>query len=124
VSVRAVRGATHVDADDREHVLALARELIEKVMTANELTGEDLISLMFTPTPDLSSVAPAVAARQLGLDEVALLYDQEMAVDDSMTRVIRLPAHVQTDRSQRDLTNVYLHGTQGLRADVPAILHP
>lgn len=122
VAVRAVRGATQVDRDDREHVLALTRELVERVLVANGLAADDLISVMFTATPDICSVAPALAARQLGLHEVAMICVQEMVVTGSMPRVVRLLAHIDTDRPQFELENIYLNGTQLLRADVPPIL--
>ena len=121
MAVRAVRGATQVRLDDREHVLALTRELVAEVLATNDLAADDLISMLFTATPDLTSVAPALAARQLGLHDVALICVQEMAVTGSMPRVIRLLAHVETDRSGPEIQNVYLRGTQVLRADVPPI---
>lgn len=119
--VRAVRGATQVEVDEREQVLAASRELVTLVMEKNDLAADDVISIVFTATRDLASVAPALAARQLGLDEVALICAQEMWVEGSLPRVIRLLAHVETDRSRADITNVYLNGTEVLRRDVPAI---
>ena len=76
---------------------------------------------MCSATADLSSVAPALAARQLGLHEAALLCMQEMRVEGAMPRVIRLIAHVETELPRADLQNVYLHGTEFLRADVPPV---
>ncbi|NLT54809.1 MAG: chorismate mutase [Actinomycetales bacterium] len=119
MTIRAVRGATQVAADEREVVLAGARELVTEVMRRNDLTPDRFISVLFTATRDLTSVAPALAARQLGLHEVALMCAQEMYVDGSMPRVVRLMAHLETDREQ--LSNVYLNGTEVLRKDVPAI---
>lgn len=121
MAVRAVRGATQVQADDREQVLAASRELVTLVMEKNGLTADDLISIFFTATKDVASVAPALAARQLGLHDVALICAQEMWVEGGMPRVVRLLAHVETDRPRSDLTNVYLNGTETLRRDVPAI---
>ena len=121
MSVRAVRGATQVGADEREQVLAFTRELVSEVMAANKLELDDVISVVFSATADLASVAPALAARQLGLHEAALLCMQEMRVHGAMPRVIRLIAHVETELPRAELQNVYLHGTEFLRADVPAI---
>lgn len=121
MAVRAVRGATQVERDEREHVLAYTRELVQQVLANNDLAPEDLISMTFTATPDIASVAPALAARQLGLHDVALICVQEMVVAGSMPRVVRLLAHIETDRTNAELGNVYLHGTQLLRADVPPI---
>jgi chorismate mutase len=121
VAVRAVRGATQVQRDDREHVLELTRELVAEVLVTNDLAPDDLISMLFTATPDIASVAPALAARQLGLHDVALICVQEMAVEGSMARVVRLLAHVETDRARHEIRNIYLHGTELLRVDVPPI---
>jgi chorismate mutase len=121
VTLRAVRGATQVSVDEREVVLAASRELVERVLTGNALKPADVVSIVFTATRDLVSVAPALAARQLGLHEAALICAQEMWVEGSMPRVVRLLAHVETDRAQADVANVYLNGTEVLRTDVPAI---
>jgi chorismate mutase len=84
VAVRAVRGATQVEVDEREHVLAVSRELVSLVLEKNRLRADDVISITFTATRDLASVAPALAARQLGLHEVALICAQEMWVEGSL----------------------------------------
>ncbi|MFN0280893.1 MAG: chorismate mutase [Kineosporiaceae bacterium] len=119
--LRAVRGATQVTNDDREHVLAATRELVERVMVDNDLSTDDVVSIVFTATRDVVSVAPALAARQLGLHEAALICAQEMWVEGSMPRVVRLLAHVETDRPRGRVANVYLNGTEVLRADVPPV---
>ncbi|MDQ1293669.1 MAG: chorismate mutase [Actinomycetota bacterium] len=121
VAVRAVRGATTVGADEREIVLAATRELVREVLTANDLRPDDLISVLFTATPDITSVAPALAARQLGLNEVALICLPEMPVTGFRPLVVRLLAHLETDKPRSELVNVYLHGTDTLRDGVPPI---
>src|SRR5690349_19581080 len=120
-TVRALRGATQVDADERETVLAATRELVGEVLTRNELGPQDVVSIVFTATRDLTAVAPAMAARQLGLHDAALICAQEMWVEGSMPRVVRLLAHVETNRRRDEVVNVYLRGTEVLRADVPAV---
>jgi chorismate mutase len=119
--VRAVRGATAVDVDEKEHVLAATRELVAEVMEANKLLPEDVVSIVFSATRDISSVAPALAARQLGLNEPALLCVQEMHVEGALPRLVRLLAHVETELTSGQVRNVYLRGTDVLRADVPAV---
>lgn len=119
--LRAVRGATQVTTDERERVLGATRELVERLLTDNDLSPDDVVSVVFTATRDIESVAPALAARQLGLHEVALICAQEMWVEGSMPRVVRLLAHVETDRPRSALANVYLNGTEVLRADVPPV---
>ena len=121
MAVQAVRGATQVAVDERDVVLAASRELVERILADNALTPDDVVSIVFTATRDIASVAPALAARQLGLHDVALICAQEMWVEGSMPRVVRLLAHVETDRPRADVVNVYLNGTQVLRVDVPPI---
>ena len=119
MAVRAVRGATQVDDDDREQVLQATTELLQAVMQRNELVSDDLISVVFTATPDLVSEFPAYAARQMGITDVPLLCAAEIAVPGAMPRVLRLLAHVDTERSRADVRHVYLRGAAGLRTDLP-----
>ena len=121
MGLRAIRGATQVDADDKDLVLAATRELVAEVMESNKLVADDVVSIIFSATQDISSVAPALAARQLGLDEPALLCVQEMHVAGAMPRLVRLIAHVDTDLARDQIRNVYLRDTDVLRRDVPEI---
>jgi chorismate mutase len=121
VAVRAIRGATQVDVDEKEHVLAVTRELVAELLEGNKLVPDDVISIVFSATRDISSVAPALAARQLGLHEPALLCLQEMHVEGSMPRLVRLLAHVETELPRDRMQNVYQRGTDVLRIDVPAV---
>ena len=118
MAVRAVRGATQVERDDREHVLARTRELVGLLTTRNDLGPDDLISMTFTATPDVASVAPALAARQLGYHDVALICVQEMVVEGSMPRVVRVLIHWNTDRSQKEINHIYLGHAAALRPDL------
>lgn len=121
MAVRAVRGATRVEVDEREHVLGATRELVASVLSSNGLAADDVLSIVFTATRDIRSVAPAMAARQLGLHDAALICAQEMEVEGSMARVVRLLAHVETDLPRNQVANVYLHGTEVLRSGVPPV---
>jgi chorismate mutase len=121
VAVRAIRGATQVDVDEKEHVLAVTRELVARLLEDNKLVPDDVISIVFSATRDICSVAPALAARQLGLHEPALLCLQEMHVEGSLPRVVRLIAHVETELAREAVQNIYHRGTDVLRRDVPAV---
>jgi chorismate mutase len=114
-----VRGAIQVDADDRDEILLATTELLQAVLERNHLETEDLISVVFTATPDLRAEFPAYAARQMGITDVPLLCAQEIDVPGAMPRVLRLLAHVETMLSRHDLRHVYLRGAAQLRTDLP-----
>ena len=121
MAVRAVRGAIQVDDDDRDQVLEATTELLQAVMERNALASDDLISVVFTATPDLTSEFPAYAARQMGITDVPLLCARELEIERSMPRVVRMMAHVETDLPRADLTHVYLHGAAALRRDLSRV---
>ncbi|PDP88709.1 chorismate mutase [Glycomyces fuscus] len=118
MAVRAIRGAVQVDADEREQVLEATAELVSEVMRRNALETDDVISVLFTATPDLNSEFPALAARRLGFSDVPLMCATEIAVPHALPRVVRLMAHVETDRPRSELQHVYLRGAQALRLDI------
>ncbi|MDQ4117423.1 MAG: chorismate mutase [Actinomycetota bacterium] len=120
MAVRALRGATQVDADDRQEILDKSAELVTAVLERNGLTSDDIISVWFTATPDVTAEFPAYAARQMaGLTDVPLMCSVEMAVPGAMPRVLRLLAHVDTPKPRAELRHVYLHGAAALRSDLP-----
>jgi chorismate mutase len=119
VSVRAIRGAIQVDADTREDVLEGSAELVKAVLERNRLSADDIISILFTATPDLTAEFPAYAARLLGLTDVPLMCASEIAVPGAMPRVLRLLAHVETELDRADVRHVYLRGAAALRTDLP-----
>ena len=120
MAVRAVRGAIQVDEDDRQQVLDATTELLRTVLERNGLTQEDLISVVFTATPDLTSEFPAYAARQMGFVDVPLLCASEIDVAGAMPRVLRVLAHVETDVPRSAVKHVFLRGAAALRRDLPA----
>lgn len=116
--VRAIRGAVQLDADHPEHLLSEVEELVREVISANELSPEDLISILFTTTPDLTSEFPALAARRLGLGDVPLLCASEIAVEGAMPRVVRLLAHAEMAVPRSDVRHIYRRGAVALRRDL------
>ena len=115
MALRAVRGATHVASDDRDAIMDAVGELVMQMLAVNGIDSEDVISMILTSTPDLVSAFPATAARLAGLEDVPLLSAQELAIEGSMPRVVRVLAHVESDKSRHDIEHVYLRGTHGLR---------
>jgi chorismate mutase len=118
VAVRAVRGAVQLEVDEREHLLESVQELVRAVLQANGFSVDDLISVLFTATPDLHSEFPALAARELGMGEVPLICTQELDIAGAMPRVVRLMAHVETDLARADIQHIYLRGAVALRRDL------
>lgn len=121
MAVRAVRGATQLEKDLREHMLERVAEMVSDVMEANDLGVDDFISILFTATPDLVSEFPAYAARRLGFTDVPLVCAREIDVEGAMPRVVRMLAHVETDLPKADITHVYLHGAANLRRDLARV---
>ena len=118
MAVRAIRGAVQLDSDERAHMLASVAELVSAILERNALAVDDLISIVFTATPDLHSEFPAVGARDIGITDVPLLCAQEIDVAGAMPRVIRILAHAETERSKTDVQHVYLRGAVALRKDI------
>lgn len=118
MAVRAVRGAVQVDANERGAVLDGTAELVTEVMARNDLVPDDVISVVFTATPDLTAEFPALAARKIGFQDVPLLCASEIDVPGAMPHVVRLLMHVETARSRGQIQHVYLRGAAALRLDI------
>lgn len=118
MAVRALRGAIQVDANDREQILEATAELVGEVMSRNGLTTDDVISVIFTATPDLNAEFPALAARKLGFTDVPLMCASELDVPHALPRVVRLMAHIETDKPRSEMQHVYLRGATVLRLDI------
>lgn len=117
-TVRAVRGATTVDEDTREQVEERTRALVVELLERNGVESEDIVSMVFTSTPDVRSQFPATAARGLGLDQVPLLGAMEADVDGGLARCIRVLVTCYTERERKELRHVYLEGATVLRKDL------
>ena len=118
MAVRAIRGAVQVDANDRAAVIEATTELVSAVMSRNNLTTDDVISVLFTATPDLTAEFPALAARKLGFQEVPLICASEIGVPGALPRVVRLLMHVETGQPRSAIQHVYLRGAAALRLDI------
>ncbi|GGO23527.1 3-deoxy-7-phosphoheptulonate synthase class II [Microbispora bryophytorum] len=118
MTVRAVRGAVQVERDDEPHLLESVQTLLCRIMDVNDLSPDDLISIVFTSTPDLVSAFPAAAARAIGLTHVPLMCARELDVNGALPRTVRVLAHVRTARAVRDVRHVYLGGAAALREDL------
>jgi len=119
-AVRALRGATTLDVDEREHLFERVIALLEALFERNDLAHDDLISVLFTATDDIHCAFPALAARKFGLGDVPLICARELEVEGSTPRCVRVMIHLTTDKGRDELHHVYLEGARGLRDDLPA----
>ena len=117
--VRALRGATSVDEDTSAQVAERTTELLSSLLDRNGAAIDDVISVLFTATPDVRSTFPATAARAIGFGAVPLLCATEIDGPGAMPRVVRVLVHLYTERPRDELHHVYLHGTAQLRDDLP-----
>jgi chorismate mutase len=112
---RGIRGATTVEHNTREEILAATAEMLQILIQRNALQAEDVASAIFSVTDDLDAEFPALAARQLGWTEVALMCTREIPVPHSLKKCIRVMLHVNTTRSAAEIQHVYIHGAATLR---------
>jgi len=118
MSVRAIRGATQVVANSAEAISSGTQELISEILKGNGITPADVISILFTASPDLTASFPAAAVRSLGFEGTPLICAVEIDVPGALPRTIRVMAHVETHLSKSEISHIYLHGAKALRADI------
>lgn len=118
MACRGIRGAVCAEANTVDAILEATTLLLEHIVAANDLAGDDLVSAVFTATRDLDAVYPARAARELGWTRIPLLCTQEMDVAGSLARCIRVLIHWNTDRSPDEIRHVYLGAARELRPDL------
>ena len=115
----ALRGATTCEVDTKDEIEAKTQALVREMLARNDVSHDDLVSIIFTATDDLTAEFPATAARQLGLGDVPLLCARELDVVHGMKRTIRVMMHFYGEQVRADLHHVYLEGTRALRDDLP-----
>ena len=118
--IRGLRGATTCASDVPDEITAATQELLLAMMERNGLAHDDVVSAIFTTSPDLVSAFPATAARGVGFGDIPLLCASEIDVPGSMARCVRVLLHVYTTREKSELHHVYLRSAQTLRDDLPS----
>lgn len=118
-AVRAIRGATTVEADTDEQVRSRTIALLESMIERNGVAHDDIISVLFTATDDIHSLFPASAARDIGFGDIPLMCARELDITGATPLCIRVLMHLTTDRGRSELRHVYLEGASGLRDDLP-----
>ena len=117
----ALRGATTLDTDSRDEVMARTAEMLEVLMERNGLQAGDIVSLLFTATDDIHSEFPAAAVRAAGISDVPMLCARELAIEggSGIPLCVRVLAHVYTETPRQDLRHAYLRDARQLRSDLP-----
>ena len=117
-SVRAIRGATQAASNSAEAIGAATQELLFEILKANKISSADVISVIFTVSPDLSAAFPAGSAREVGFTDVPLICAVEINVPGALERTIRVMAHVETTLSKSEISHIYLGAAKSLRRDI------
>jgi len=118
VMLRALRGAVTLDADTREEMAAKTQKLVLEMLARNDVHHDDVVSVIFTATPDLTAAFPARAARELGWNDVPLLCMTEMSVPGSLPRCVRVLMHAELPLEAGRGRHVYLGEAAELRPDL------
>ncbi|MFP5299160.1 MAG: chorismate mutase, partial [Actinomycetota bacterium] len=118
-ALRALRGATTARSDDAAEIAVVTQELLAEMFERNSISRSEVVSIIFTATPDLTAEFPAAAARSAGISDVPLLCAQEMAVPGAVERCIRVLMHLYTAAAPETLKHVYLRDARQLRTDLP-----
>ena len=114
--VRGIRGATTSTKNTKDAIVKATTELIKELVQANNITTDEIAAAIFTTTHDLNAEFPAVAARMIGWNDVALMCSHEMQVPDGLPNCIRILMLVNTEKEPKELIHVYLRGAKNLRA--------
>ena len=118
MACRGVRGATTVESNSRDEILAAARQLLALMIRRNDIRKEDVASATFSSTHDLNREFPALAARQMGWLEVPLLCTNEIDVPNALQRCIRVLVHWNTEKLQDEIDHVYIRDAVRLRPEL------
>ena len=118
MAVRAISGAIQLDVDERGHLLKSTAELVTKILHLNNLNQDQLVSMLFTATADISSEFPSQAVKALGLGDVPTVCFVEMNVVSAIPRIIRVIVNVETDLPRSEIQHVYLRGAEQLSEEV------
>lgn len=117
-NMRAIRGAITVENNDAEEILSATREVLEEIFEKNPEATADMVSMIFTLTPDLNAVFPAKAARLMGITNIPLMCMSEIPVEGALEKCVRVLIYANTDLGPDEINHVYLKGAQVLRPDL------
>jgi len=118
MATRGVRGAITVKKNEKDAIVFATEMLLEKMISVNKIKVEDIASVIFSVTPDLTKEFPAIAAREMGWLYTPLMCTNEIDIEGSLKKCIRVMMIVNSDRSQDKIKHVYLDEAQKLRPDL------
>lgn len=113
-----IRGAITVDENSSEAILNATKELLKEIIERNSVKQDEIVSIFFTATKDLTKNYPAVAAREIGITDASLFCSQEMYVEESLSMCIRILMHIERQNAQNSSIHVYLKNASKLRPDI------
>ncbi len=114
----AIRGAITVETNTKENILYETKILLKEMINRNNINNDQMVSVTFTATKDLTAAYPAVAARELGIVNAAILCLSEMEIENSLTMCIRVMIQLNINLPQDQAKHVYLKGATVLRTDL------
>lgn len=117
MAVRGIRGAITCEKNTKKSILDATKTLLEELLTTNKVDQDEIASIFFSVTPDLTDTFPAIAARGLGMTSTPLFCLNEIPVTDSLPKCIRILIHVNTDLAQMAIKHSYLRNAKALRPD-------
>lgn len=118
MAIRSVRGAITIDADGPDEVRDAVHELLTSIVEANGIAVDDVVSMLFSCTPDISSIYPGAPARDMGFVHCGIMCLQEMDVWGGLPSCIRVMLLIETDKAQKDIVHIYLRDAKQLRPDL------
>lgn len=118
MAARGIRGATTVEENTKEEIVAKTEEMLKAIIEKNNIVIDDIASAVFSVTDDIDAEFPAVAARNMGWIYTPLFCTREIPVKGSLSNCIRVLLHVNTEIKQKDVIHVYLNGAKKLRPDL------
>ncbi|MEG1710835.1 MAG: chorismate mutase [Clostridia bacterium] len=112
-----IRGAITVESNEKDAIIAATRELLSEIIKENELSEGEIVAIIFSSTKDLTKAFPAEAARKMGYNETALFCCQELCIEESIERCVRVLIFADGDRlNKKTVKFVYLKGAKALRS--------
>lgn len=118
MATRGVRGAITVKKNEKDAIVFATEMLLEKIISVNKIKVEDIAAVIFSVTSDLTKEFPAIAAREMGWLYTPLMCTNEIDIEGSLKKCIRVMMIVNSDKSQDKMKHIYLDEAQKLRPDL------